>query len=414
MKIKVFLTVIIVLSMSTYAFTLGMVIDSNGNVGIGTDFPMEKLSVNGRIESTSGGIRFPDGSVQITASSGGSGSGVSYVGVATVAQSGGDYTEPLSAVNEIATWCGTPSSTNPCLLKIMPGVYNIGALTLQMIPYVDIEGSGENTTRITGNFGDNWWTGVINGADFSEIRFLTVENTGGGTYAVAIALESVSPRLTNVTTIGSGATENVGIICFTNCSPTLTNVTATATGGNLTIGVYMATNSSPKIVNVSAFASGGTRNIGFDIDDNSSPDMANVAATAMGGTKNHAIHTQRLSSPTIRNAKVTASDGSVENYGFWNIMAASPNLINVIADASGGPSNYGIYYNNSGFTGGTITIDHSVIKGTTGAIHTNDTGNTYTTRVGNTRLLGSITGNGTNKCAGVYDDNYVFYSNICP
>jgi hypothetical protein len=65
----------------------------------------------------------------------------------------------------------------------MPGVYSVGLNSVQMYPYVDLEGSGENSTIISGNFGDDWRSGVVNGTDFSEIRLLTVENTGGGTYA---------------------------------------------------------------------------------------------------------------------------------------------------------------------------------------------------------------------------------------
>ena len=38
-----------------------------GNVGIGTTVPGQRLTVNGTIESTSGGIKFPDGSTQTTA-----------------------------------------------------------------------------------------------------------------------------------------------------------------------------------------------------------------------------------------------------------------------------------------------------------------------------------------------------------
>ncbi len=42
---------------------------SNGNVGIGTRQPDSKLSVTGLIESTLGGFKFPDGTIQSTASS---------------------------------------------------------------------------------------------------------------------------------------------------------------------------------------------------------------------------------------------------------------------------------------------------------------------------------------------------------
>jgi hypothetical protein len=41
--------------------------DKVGKVGIGTDMPTSKLTVAGTIESTSGGVKFPDGSVQTTA-----------------------------------------------------------------------------------------------------------------------------------------------------------------------------------------------------------------------------------------------------------------------------------------------------------------------------------------------------------
>jgi hypothetical protein len=42
-----------------------------GNVGIGTETPTEKLEVSGTVYSSSGGFKFPDGSVQTTAASGG-------------------------------------------------------------------------------------------------------------------------------------------------------------------------------------------------------------------------------------------------------------------------------------------------------------------------------------------------------
>ncbi|MBI3334895.1 MAG: hypothetical protein HY001_00145 [Candidatus Portnoybacteria bacterium] len=52
------------LHISNASSTNALVIDSAGNVGIGTATPGSKLTVAGTIESTSGGLKFPDGTTQ--------------------------------------------------------------------------------------------------------------------------------------------------------------------------------------------------------------------------------------------------------------------------------------------------------------------------------------------------------------
>lgn len=50
--------------------SIKMAIDSDGNVGIGDQYPLAKLEVAGTIFSNTGGFKFPDGTTQTTASSG--------------------------------------------------------------------------------------------------------------------------------------------------------------------------------------------------------------------------------------------------------------------------------------------------------------------------------------------------------
>jgi len=80
---------------------------------------------------------------------------------------------------------------DPCLLTIAPGVYDLGATLLHMKAYVDIEGAGEQLTRLTSAVcAPN--SGTIVGADHAALRNLTVANAGGGEFAVAIFFSCVT------------------------------------------------------------------------------------------------------------------------------------------------------------------------------------------------------------------------------
>ena len=56
---------------TTVAQSNSLVLGNNANVGIGTSAPASKLTVVGLIETTTGGVKFPDGSIQTTAAAGG-------------------------------------------------------------------------------------------------------------------------------------------------------------------------------------------------------------------------------------------------------------------------------------------------------------------------------------------------------
>lgn len=161
-------------------------------------------------------------------------------GLAVVAVSGGDYTSPVTAMGAIGTWCGTPSALNPCLLKIMPGTYDIGGSSLQMVSYVDIEGSGENVTKITGSVDNSDWvyitTGLVYGADNAELRFLTIENTSSGNQTVTMINDTVSPKISSVTIMTSGGIYNYGI--YNNSSGTMVNAVTVNPSGSDSIGVF--------------------------------------------------------------------------------------------------------------------------------------------------------------------------------
>jgi hypothetical protein len=97
----------------------------------------------------------------------------------------------------------------------------------------------------------------VTGASHAELRFLTVQNTGGNTYAVGIYNNSASPRLTHVTvSAAGGATANFGVYNY-NASPTIQDTSISAVGGSYVAGVYNY-QSSPALRNTLLSATGGT------------------------------------------------------------------------------------------------------------------------------------------------------------
>lgn len=111
--------------------------------------------------------------------------------VITVAKENGDFVSPLDAMNSISD----ASETNPYLIVMAPGVYELGTSALFMKPFVSVAGSGPNITVIKGT-----GSKVINMADDTFIQDLSViqTNTSTSTQSVIDAFSSDRAIIDNV------------------------------------------------------------------------------------------------------------------------------------------------------------------------------------------------------------------------
>ena len=310
----------------------------------------------------------------------------------------------LAVINKISD----ASEANPYLVVIEPGIYDVGSTPVVMKDYVDIQGSGQGMTTIKGSvIGTN--TGLIVGAHMTELRQLTIKNTGAGGEVAAIHNESTLMRVTEVTAEARGGGSNFGVRNLSASTMTMTDITATAGGFTGTnYGIYNQ-NASSTMTNVTASATGwfGTTNIGV-YNLSASLSMTSVTVKVSGGDNTYGLWSA-FSSPILNQVSVTATNGSISNIGIQLLDGqVIMNHTNVLA--SGGTTNYGIYGSGSLATL-TIRVNHSVISGGTSSVFI---GSLSTCYLGNTQLIGNVAGSGTKKCAGVYDGNYTFFPSTCP
>ncbi len=262
--------------------------------------------------------------------------------IITVAKENGDFTSPGDALDAIGTTLSAATENNPYLVVIAPGRYSL-LEPLVMQEYVDIAGSGQNVTTLSGYIGTNSLdasSAIVVGENHASLRDLTIENLGGsGAFSIGIYNHSASPLLSNIT--------------------------VNMYGNDKQYGVVNSTNSRPVISYLTMLLNNGTQKIGM---------------------------TSNASFPIISNTKITVSNGSQQQAGISSYAlspaTSRPIISNTIIEVSGGSSNIGL--RNSSATASMIVRNSTVDATTSIAAGTGiDENQTY---ISDSFLKGSVTG----------------------
>lgn len=328
-----------------------------------------KITGDIRLIGDGNGIVFPDGSRQNTATEQGpvgpqgakgdkgdkgdvgaigpQGPAGSYVRTVVVSPVGTDQENGSALLNALAGITDA-SSSNSYLIKIEPGNYDIGYDSINMKQYVDIEGSGENTTTIIGANGDiSSYQGVINGANNAEIRWLKVTGTQSTGSVILMFNYQASPKITNVAFDGQGSLSNYGIVNYYGSAPIITNVTVNVSGTSESYGIFSYNGCAPTMKNINVSALNSTSN-NYGIRNANSDGIIKDATITVTGTSNSSTYGIANSSvaPSLTNAIIKVT-GGYNATGIQN-ASASPNIANTdILVSNASSNNYGITNNNS-------------------------------------------------------------------
>ncbi len=286
--------------------------------------------------------------------------------VIVVAKSGGDFDNPIDAINSITD----ASRSNPYILSVSPGVYNLGTMPLYMKSHVSLVGSGQKATFIVGKvdsavLAPDQGPGLINGADVSEIRHLTVINRNFGTAHAIHNYGASSSLISHVTAIARG-------------------------GGDSSVG---------SAFKAGIWNDGGSRTV-----------LEHVTARALGiGGGSACLGLYNRDSVTrIHGSRLVANGGSINNgiaVGKGRVLISDTH---VLARNSSGGINNGIAVTSENGMESYVEIRNSVVRGSVIAANVDGSGSPAVVRIAASTVDGSVSPgpSGEIKCVGAFDTDF--------
>ena len=334
------------------------------------------------------------------------------------------------------------SAANPWLVRIEPGVYDLNGLSLAMKSYVDVEGSGTGVTTVRSTVE---MLGTVQGADFAELRALTIWNEAAAraialrNQAVFFTARGVDCRARGGSELSAAVSSSVagGVFIDVNAlaqdSPTvtgmasggglLTRVRASATGGGqFAYGLFNSA-SMGEVLDVVARAH-GTQYATAIRNEGGAPVLRNVRAIGRGAVISEGIVNGGGSAARIQGGEIDVALGAdfasgIRNefgsplitdltmvvnatgsaFGVVSLLGGAPTLRNLTIDVSGGgASGVAIQADDT-----QVTVEASTLV-SNGLALRNFGGAATSIRVGTSRLEGGVdAGSGSLRCVASYD-----------
>ena len=176
----------------------------------------------------------------------------SIANVVRVAKSGGDFTSVVAALNSVQS----AAETNPYLIFIGPGDYNLGTQSLSIPSFVNIVGSGPEVTRLKGTVGS------VSGTVQEGLFVVTGKNRLSG-----FSLENADSLLSSAGIVNDG-----GILVLDDMNIKVSNGAGDFASAlrNFSDGLLSISDSTLMVEGGSASTNSGVRNIQSVLELNNS------------------------------------------------------------------------------------------------------------------------------------------------
>jgi hypothetical protein len=217
---------------------------------------------------------------------------------------------------------GAPSGSNPYLVHLAPGIYDLNGASAQLHDFVYLEGSGKGATWVTSNV--NLSTGAtINLANNSAVRHLSVQNYNTSGTGVAIYADGVSSQAEDLEVVIAGTGIKGGLYADNSATLDINNVRVSGYPTSSTANWYGLSASSTSTVHVNDMVIDvdglATEMVGADIQS-STAELHNIKITANNTYSTGKVYGVRVlttADVSVQDGRIDVAGLSAEQYPFW-------------------------------------------------------------------------------------------------
>ncbi len=269
--------------------------------------------------------------------------------VAYVGDGPNSYPSIAGALFWSGSWCGTPSVSSRCIIKVGPGTHDVGTNNLTLLDFFTIEGEGPNETIITGATAAQ--TIYISGLTGVVLRNLGINNTSTGSTRKPLRIRNSSDIVIENVHVNAGAgAPIIGIDASdSNVAFKDIDVDLTVSGSDDATGINVSTVSSKTIsldkVSITAYAFGSGTTVGIETNEGLDIKDLQISGDAAIGILAH-----YWAPTTVRHSSINANPTSIQTDGSGVVNVRFSELANNTNAVSGSITCTAVTQGNSFFT----------------------------------------------------------------